>query len=92
MYACKLSDLGEQNLVDQVLASGTKSGYHFELRCLQQGSQKVTGYAITALPVMPGRTGNYALCADQSGEIWYSENGKASDCLAMHKPIERKYK
>jgi hypothetical protein len=26
-YACKLSDLGEQDLVDSVLASGTKAGY-----------------------------------------------------------------
>ena len=95
-YACSLSDLGEQGsgigLVDRVLASGTKAGYHFEIQCPQRESQKVARYAIIATPVNPGTTGKYALCSDQSGLIWYSENGSVSDCLAMHKPIERKYR
>jgi hypothetical protein len=89
-YACNLSDLGEQGsevgLVDRVLASGTKAGYHFEIQCPQRESQKVAHYAIIATPGNPGTTGRYALCTDQSGEIWYSENGLASDCLAKHKP------
>jgi hypothetical protein len=32
-YACTLSDLGQQDAVDGVLASGTKAGYHFEIQC-----------------------------------------------------------
>src|SRR5215472_848217 len=91
-YACKLSDLGEQGLVDKVLASGTKSGYDFELRCLQQGSQKATSYTIIAEPNIQRTTGKYSLCADQSGETWYSENGAAADCLAMRRPIDQKYR
>lgn len=91
-YACSLSDLGELGLVDRVLASGTKAAYRFEIHCLKNGSQKAVGYTVTAVPTIPGTTGVYALCADQSGEIWYSENGSTSDCLAKHKPIEQKYR
>jgi hypothetical protein len=98
-FACNLSDLGEQaseplsgtGPVDRALASGAKSLYHFEIRCLPSG-KKVGGYTITATPVEPGTTGKYAFCSDQSGEIWYSENGLAADCLATHKAIERKYR
>jgi hypothetical protein len=91
-FACDLGNLGEQaTLVDPVLASGTKSAYNFEIRCPKSG-HKATTYTITAIPVEPGRTGEYALCADQSGEIWYSEDGSPSNCLRMHKPVGRKYK
>jgi hypothetical protein len=91
-YACTLSDLGEQGAVDGVSASGTKAGYHFEIQCLQRGAQKAERFTITAVPVNPGVTGQYALCADQSAEVWYSEHGSVSDCLAMRKQIERKYR
>jgi hypothetical protein len=99
-FACNLSQLGEHasesssgiGLVDPLLASGTKNSYRFEIQCPQSRSQKVTGYTITATPVEPGFTGKFALCANQSGETWYSENGLAADCLAMHQPIERKYR
>lgn len=91
-YACSLNDLGEQGFVDAVLASGTKAGYRFEIRCFQDGAQKVSAYEIIALPLVEGTTGKYALCSDQRGEIWYSENGLASDCLATHKPVEQEYR
>jgi hypothetical protein len=39
-YACTLSDLGEQSAVDGTLASGTKSGFHFEIQCPKRGAQK----------------------------------------------------
>lgn len=32
-YACNLSNLGEEGLVDAVLASSTRAGYHFEIQC-----------------------------------------------------------
>jgi hypothetical protein len=98
-FACNLSDLGDQGsgsaptvgFMDRVLPSGTKSSYHFEIGCAQSESQKATTYTITAVPTKPGTTGVYALCTDQSGELWYSENG-TSDCLVKHKPIEQKYR
>jgi len=91
-YACKLNDLGALGLVDGVLASGTKSGYHFEIQCPQRGAQKAESFTITAVPTIPGVTGQYALCADQSGEVWYGEDGLVSDCLAMHKLVGREYR
>jgi hypothetical protein len=91
-YACDLSDLGEVGLVDPVLASGTKAGYHFEIRCTERGNQKVTHYAIIATPVNPGTTGKYAVCADESEQIWYSEVGSAADCLETRKPIGPRYR
>lgn len=91
-YACNLSDLAEQGTVDRVLASGTMAGYHFEIRCPQRDTQKAESFMITAVPVNPGVTGQYALCADQRGEVWYSEGGSVSDCLAMRKLVGRKYR
>jgi len=91
-YACNLDDLGEQGAVDGVLTSGTKAGYHFEIQCPQRGAQKAERFTITAVPVNPGVTGQYALCADQSGEVWYSEHGLVSDCLAMRKQVGSKYR
>jgi hypothetical protein len=91
-YACNLSDLSEQGAVDGVLASGTKAGYHFEIQCPQRSAQNPKSFTITAVPLNPGVTGQYALCADQSGEVWYSEHGLVSDCLAMRKQVGRKYR
>jgi hypothetical protein len=91
-YACNLSDLDEQGTVDGVLSSGTKAGYHFEIQCPQRGDQKTERYTITAVPVSPGLTGQYALCGDQSGEVWYSEHGLVSDCFAMRKQVDKKYR
>ena len=99
-FACNIVDLGEQvsastsrvGFVDRVLASGTKSSYHFEIECTQSGGQKTTAYTITAVPTQPGTTGVYTLCTDQSVEIWYSENALIPDCFAKRKPIEQKYR
>jgi hypothetical protein len=91
-FACKLTDLGEEGLVDRVVASGTRAGYHFELQCGQHGSPKGVQYTIVGLPVVPGKTGVYALCSNESSDIWYSENGSAGDCIAKHLQVERKYR
>jgi hypothetical protein len=99
-FACNLSDLSGRRsespsgvgLLDPVLASGTKSSYHFEIRCCHVEGQKATAYSITATPTEPGITGTYALCADQTGEIWYSDSGLVSNCLVTRKQIEPKYR
>jgi hypothetical protein len=98
-FACNLGDLDEQGskassrvaLADRVLASGTKSSYRFDIRCPSSVGM-APAYTITAVPAELGITGQYALCADQSGEIWYSENGSPSGCFATRKPVEQKYK
>jgi hypothetical protein len=91
-FACNLHDLSDADLIDRVLASGTKAAYYFEIRCLLHGTGKATDYTITALTVKAGMTGKYAFCTDQGGDIWYSESGSASNCLAMRKTVEEKYR
>lgn len=44
------------------------------------------------VPTKLGIYGNYALCSDQTGEVWYSENGSAPDCLRIRKPIGQEYR
>ena len=88
-FVCSLCDLGELDLIDGALASGTKWGYHFEIQCPQDGSQKATRYTFTAVPMKPGTTGKAAFCTDQGGEIWYSKNGSAEECLAMRKAVKQ---
>jgi hypothetical protein len=96
-YACNLSDFAETRaespngygLVDEVLSSGKWSGYLFEIHCPQGNPQKATQYMITAVPVEPQVSGKYAFCSDQGGEIWYSESGSVTECVAMRKPIEQ---
>ena len=89
-YACELADLGQKRLVNSVLASGQRSGYRFEIQCSKDASLKNTSYTIAAWPTRPGITGQFAFCADQRGETWYSENGSVADCLTTRKPVERK--
>lgn len=85
-YACTLSDLGEQGALDGVLASGTKLDTILKFQCPQRGAQQAERFIITAVPVNPGVTGQYALCADQSREVWYSENGLVSDWSTRRLP------
>lgn len=91
-FACDLGVLNQQSLIPIFLASGTSSGYRFELRCLRSGTEKVVAYTITAVPTEPGTTGTYVLCTDQNGEIWYAKNGPTGDCFAKRKPIPRQYR
>jgi hypothetical protein len=92
-FACDLSSLGQHSelgpdAIDPVLASGTKSGYHFELRCSHDTTGKATNYEITALPLIPGTTGRNAICTDQSSKIWDSKNGSAQECLTRQKQFQ----
>ena len=91
-FQCTIGDLGEEGLVDRLTSSGTRSGYHLQITCPDNSSQHSSHYTITALPMAAGKSGKFALCSTESGEIWYSENGSAAECLAMRKPIERRYR
>lgn len=84
-FACRFAQL---HALDTLTESGTSSGYKFELHCAEPES---AGYTLTAVPSEPGVTGKDALCTDQSGSIWYSENGSATECLAQRKPAPPKY-
>jgi type IV pilus assembly protein PilA len=55
-------------LIDNVLASGTKSGYNFSTTA-GSGTPSVT-YTSLATAVSAGQTGQRAFCSDQSGVIY----------------------
>ena len=63
-------------LIDAVLGSGTKSGYHFTL---SGGSTKPNYvYSDNADPVSAGQSGQRHFFSDQSGVIRSNQNSKAS--------------
>jgi len=67
-FAPSLATLSSQKLIDDVLGSGTKSGYLFTL------SGAGSTFVINANPVTPGSTGNRYFFTDESSVIRYSSN------------------
>ena len=85
-YPRSLSNLGPGNpassgtadLIDSVLASGTKSGYSFAYTAGATGvSGNVLSYSISANPLTPGATGRRRFFTDQSGVIRANTAGLA---------------
>jgi len=67
------------DLIDSVLATGTKSGYSFSWSSGTTDSNgNYLNYSITAQPVTPGTTGQRYFYTDQSGVIRASTGGMAS--------------
>jgi type IV pilus assembly protein PilA len=81
-YACSLAALGGDpksgaptataaQVLQPDLASGLKSGYIFNItNCTKvnlNGTDRITGYQITAVPQTIGKTGNRGFCSDESG-------------------------
>lgn len=60
-------------LVDEFLASGTKSGYAFVWT--GDGNTPSFDYSIAATPVSVGSTGQRMFCSDQSGLILFDPSG-----------------
>ncbi len=82
-FTCALDDLKEAGLIDAQLASGTRSGYIFELvECkAETGEGANTQYQVIAYPINKQNTGRRAFCSDQSVAIRYSESGSGQACL-----------
>ena len=93
-FACALTALGGDpksgapsptaaQLIQPDLASGLKSGYIFNIsNCTKinaGGTDRITGYSITATPQTVGSTGDRAYCSDQSGIIKFDPAG-GSNC------------
>ena len=66
------------DLIDSVLATGTKSGYHFTYNVgATDPGGNVVSYSILASPVAPGQTGQRFFFTDQSGTIRANPVGTA---------------
>lgn len=85
-YPKSLSNLGPGNpahsgsadLIDSVLASGTKDGYIFTYTAGATGvSGNVLSYSITTNPATPGTSGQRGFFTDQSGVIRANKGGGA---------------
>jgi type IV pilus assembly protein PilA len=89
-FSCSLTALGGDpkigapsataaQLIQPDLASGFKSGYIFNISNCSKvnagGSDRITGYNITATPQTVGSTGDRAFCSDQSGIIKFDPQG-----------------
>ena len=81
-YACSLTALGGDpnsgapsptaaQLIQADLASGYKSGYVFNItncsKVTVAGTDRITGFTVTAVPEAIGKTGNRGFCSDQNG-------------------------
>ena len=65
-------------LIDNVLGTGTKSGYNFTLG---QGSGTTTPqytFAVNANPITPGTSGQRSFFSDQTGVIRYNQTAAAA--------------
>jgi prepilin-type N-terminal cleavage/methylation domain-containing protein len=90
-YTCTLSELGPPasgspmsataaGILDQVLASGTKAGYLFNLQGC--AGTPVANYTSTAAPQTVGATGTRAFCSATPGVINYAADGLIPTCLS----------
>jgi hypothetical protein len=70
------------------LLSEERSGYKFVLvGCTPAANGIVNDYQIAAVPTARGLTGVRAFCTDESGKLFYEENGSAVDCLSSRLPV-----
>lgn len=85
-YAPSLSALGpgsppsatSADLIDPVLATGTKTGYTFNYSSVDNdGDGKPEGFTCNADPITPGQTGQKYFYVDQTNVIRYSLTGPA---------------
>jgi prepilin-type N-terminal cleavage/methylation domain-containing protein len=72
------------DLLDSVLASGTKSGYTFVFTA-GAGGLPSTGYNVTAIPVNIGTSGQRGFYTDQSGVI---RNNAAGTAASTDAPLQ----
>ena len=89
-YACSLQALGgdpkagppsatSAQLLQVDLATGIKSQYAFSIgNCTKvnnNGTDRITGYTVTATPLTVGQSGNRSFCSDQFGAIKFDPAG-----------------
>jgi type IV pilus assembly protein PilA len=82
-YACNLMYLGgdpskppsatASEMLPEELAKGDKDGYIFTVtNCVKNtlnGSDRVDGYTLTAVPEVVGKTGDLGFCSDEGGVL-----------------------
>jgi type IV pilus assembly protein PilA len=97
-YACSLSALGgdpgsgaptptSAQLIQADLASGYKSGYVFNITNCSKvtvgGTDRITGFEVTAVPEAVGKTGNRGFCSDQNGGSPKYDSAGGTNCTQL---------
>ncbi len=96
-FTCTLGDMAppagtatptstSAGLIDNVLASGVKSGYTFALGSC--AGTPITNYVSTGVPITVGQTGQRAFCSDQSGVIKFAADGTAASCTGGNTALQ----
>jgi hypothetical protein len=82
-YTCSVSDLTEAQSIANLLATGQKNGYVFELTGCAAGTEGGANakYQLVAYPLRVNQTGVRAFCSDESGVIKVDPSGSARRCL-----------
>ncbi len=75
-----LAQLSDTTLIDAVLGSGTKQGYHFA--CAPSALTPEFLWFAVANPVTPGVTGDRYFCTNHAGVIYYT--GLRGGSIAMN--------
>jgi|SRR6202521_2489116 len=66
------------DLVDTLVAGGTKSGYTLTYVSGAPSNGTISTYTISASPVVPGKSGSRYFFTDQTGVIRYNSGGTAT--------------
>jgi prepilin-type N-terminal cleavage/methylation domain-containing protein len=66
------------DLIDSVVAAGTKSGYTLTYVSGAPTNGKISTYTINANPAVPGKSGGRYFFTDQTGVIRYNSGGAAT--------------
>lgn len=78
-FAASLRELEAQGLIDNVLGTGTKSGYVFSYRTIPREGvlKRQGGWECLAVPYRPGDSGRRTFYCDDSGAIRAEQTGQA---------------
>ena len=68
---------GGEQIIDNNLASGRKSGYTFTYTPGEKVNGAIRSYTVTAVPDQVGTTGTRRFYTDESGQIHYNGSGPA---------------
>lgn len=82
-----LAELREQNLIDQVLARGQRSGYLFRVRVETSSSESPSAFEIVAVPRSYGRTGRRSFYVNETGVIFAADK-KGVEANAADDPLD----
>lgn len=72
-----LSDLAKVNLIDPILGTGYKDGYHFTVTPWDNG-----GFVVIGVPVVPGVTGAVDIQEDVTGKVVLTPSRGAAEARA----------